>query len=216
MENTAMSTIRILIVDDHPLIISGVAAILSDAPDMLVVGEASDGQEGIELFRKQLPDVTLMDLQMPRVSGLAALGKIRAEAPDARVIVLTTYKGDVRVAQALRGGAYGYLLKTSLRKELVDTIRAVHAGRRRIPPDIAMTLAEHQGSEALTEREIEVLQQIAEGNANKEIATNFHISDTTVKGHVRNILAKLNTNDRTHAVTIALKRGIIELEDGTR
>jgi DNA-binding NarL/FixJ family response regulator len=203
--------IRILSVDDHPLLREGIAALVSTEPDMELTAEASNGREAIEQFRKHRPDVTLMDLQMPEMSGIDAIGAIRGEFPDARIVVLTTYVGDVQVLRALKAGARGYLLKGLLRKELLETIRAVHAGQKRVPPEVAAELAEHATDEALTPREIEVLRLIAGGNANKEIAAQLSITEETIKGHVKNILAKLGANDRTHAVTIGLKRGIIDL-----
>jgi len=178
---------------------------------MEVVAEASNGREAVEQYRKHRPDVTLMDLQMPEMSGIDAMGAIRAEFPDARIIVLTTYAGDVQVMRALKAGARAYLLKGLLRKELLDTIRAVHAGHKRVPAEVASEVAEHATDDALTSREIDVLRLISGGNANKEIAAQLSITEETVKGHVKNILAKLGANDRTHAVTIGLKRGIIEL-----
>jgi DNA-binding NarL/FixJ family response regulator len=203
--------IRILSVDDHPLLREGVAALLASQPDMLLVGEASNGREAIEQFRKHRPDVTLMDLQMPEMNGVDAMIAICGECPTARIIVLTTYTGDVQVLRALKAGARGYLLKGLLRKELLETIRLVHAGQKRIPPEVAHELAEHATDGALSAREIEVLRLIAGGNANKEIAAQLSITEETVKGHIKNILAKLDANDRTHAVTIGLKRGIIDL-----
>jgi DNA-binding NarL/FixJ family response regulator len=203
--------IRILTVDDHPLLREGVAALVATQSDMKVVGEASDGREAIEEFRKRRPDITLMDLQMPEMNGIDAVLAVRAEFPEARIIVLTTYRGDVQVLRALKAGARGYLLKGLLRKELLETIRAVHAGLKRIPPELAAELADHAADEALSAREIDVLRLIAGGNANKAIAAQLSITEETVKGHVKNILAKLSANDRTHAVTIGLKRGIIEL-----
>jgi DNA-binding NarL/FixJ family response regulator len=203
--------IRILTVDDHSLLREGVAALVASQSDMKVVGEASDGREAIEEFRKRRPDITLMDLQMPEMNGIDAIIAIRAEFPEARIIVLTTYRGDVQVLRALKAGARGYLLKGLLRKELLETIRAVHAGLRRIPPELAAELAGHVADEALSAREIDVLRLIAGGNSNKVIAAQLSITEETVKGHVKNILAKLSANDRTHAVTIGLKRGIIEL-----
>jgi DNA-binding NarL/FixJ family response regulator len=178
---------------------------------MKVVGEASDGREAIEEFRKRRPDITLMDLHLPQMNGIDAIIAIRAEFPEARIIVLTTYRGDVEVLRALKAGARAYLLKGLLRKELLETIRAVHAGLKRIPPELAAELADHAADEALSAREIDVLRLIAGGNANKVIAAQLLITEETVKGHVKNILAKLSANDRTHAVTIGLKRGIIEL-----
>jgi DNA-binding NarL/FixJ family response regulator len=203
--------IRILTVDDHPLLREGIAALVASQSDMKVVGEASNGLEALEKFRKHRPDITLMDLVMPGMKGVDAIIAIRAEFPDARIIVLTTYTGDVQVLRALKAGARGYLLKGLLRKELLETVRAVHAGRKCIPPEIAAQIAEHAGDEALSPREIEVLRLIAGGNANKQIADKLSITEETVKGHVKNILAKLSANDRTHAVTIGLKRGIIDL-----
>ena len=208
---SASRTIRILAVDDHPVLREGIVAILAGESDMAVVAEASDGREAIEQFRTHRPDITLMDLQMPVMSGSDAILAIRREFPGARIIVLTTYSGDAQADRAFKAGACGYLLKSMLRKELVETIRAVHAGRKRIPPEIAVELAEHHADDALTEREMDVLRQVASGNANKIIADNLEISEETVKAHMRKILSKLGANDRTHAVAIALKRGIIEL-----
>jgi DNA-binding NarL/FixJ family response regulator len=204
--------IRILCVDDHPVLREGIAAILASEADMALVAEAGNGREAIEQFRTHRPDVTLMDLQMPVMSGGEAILAIRKEFPDARIIVLTTYSGDVQADRAFRAGAYGYLLKNMLRKELVETIRTVHSGRRRIPPEIAVEMAEHHADDALTEREIDVLRQVASGNANKIIADHLEISEETVKAHMRKILSKLGANDRTHAVAIAVKRGIIDLD----
>jgi DNA-binding NarL/FixJ family response regulator len=208
---TANSTIRILAVDDHPVLREGIVAILAGESDMAVVAEANNGREAIEQFRNHRPDITLMDLQMPMMGGSDAILAIRREFPGARIIVLTTYSGDAQADRAFKAGACGYLLKSMLRKELVETIRAVHAGRKRIPPEIAVELAEHHADDALTEREMDVLRQVASGNANKIIADNLEISEETVKAHMRKILSKLGANDRTHAVAIALKRGIIEL-----
>ena len=204
-------TIRILTVDDHPLLREGIAAVLEAEPDMLLVAEASDGGEAIEQFRKHRPDITLMDLQMPLMSGTDAIVEIRKEFPGARIIVLTTYGGDAQAVRAFSAGAFGYLLKSMLRKELVETIRTVHGGKKRIPPEIAVEMAEHHSDDSLTEREIEVLREVAAGNANKVIADHLFISEETVKAHMRSILSKLGANDRTHAVTIALKRGIIDI-----
>ncbi len=209
--STTPSPIRILTVDDHPLLREGIAALLAGQADMKLVAEASDGREAIVQFRKQHPDITLMDLQMPNLCGIDAISAIRGEFPVARIIVLTTYTGDVQLLRALKAGARAYLLKSSLRKELLETIRAVHAGQRRISPEVAAQLAEYAGEETLTAREIDVLRLIAAGNANKMIAAQLSITEETVKGHVKNILSKLRANDRTHAVTIALKRGIIAL-----
>ena len=208
-----MIPIKVLSVDDHPILREGIAAIIDNRDDIVLVGEAGNGREAIDCFRKFHPDVTLMDIVMPEMNGIDATIAIRKEFPSARIVVLTTYKGDVQAAQALDAGACGYLLKSTLRKDLVDTIRRVHAGQRRIPPEIAIAMAEHHSSDNLTERELEVLQQVAAGNANKNVAAHLSISEDTVKGHVKAILVKLGANDRTHAVTIALKRGIISLEE---
>jgi DNA-binding NarL/FixJ family response regulator len=185
--------------------------VLEAQPDMVLVGEAATGREAIESFRTLRPDVTLMDLQMPDMNGIDAINAIRGEFPDARIVVLTTYKGDVQALRALKAGAAGYLLKSMLRKELLETIRVVHSGRRRVPPEIAMEIAEHAADDALTEREIAVLKRVAVGSANKQIAVTLGISEETVKAHMKSILAKLVANDRTHAVTIALNRGIIDV-----
>ena len=203
--------IGVLSVDDHPLLREGIAALVNAESDMKLVAEATNGQEGIEKFRVHRPDVTLMDLQMPTLNGIEAIIRIRSEFPSARIIVLTTYTGDVQVLRALRAGAQGYILKGHVRRELLDTIRAVHAGQKRIPPEVATELAEHAIEDELSLRELDVLRLIATGNANKEIAGQLAIAEDTVKSHVTNILAKLGANDRTHAVTIGLKRGIIEL-----
>jgi DNA-binding NarL/FixJ family response regulator len=202
--------IRILVVDDHPVLRQGLAALVGGQTDMRIVGEGSNGREAIQQFRAHHPDVTLMDLQMPEMNGLDAMIAIRGEFPEARIIVLTTYAGDVQVLRALKAGARGYLLKNSLHKELLDTIRSVHAGKRTLSTEASMQLAEHVTDDALTPAEIRVLRLIAEGNANKEIAAQLSISEETVKGQVRNILSKLDANDRTHAAMIGLKRGIIE------
>jgi DNA-binding NarL/FixJ family response regulator len=205
------SLIRILTVDDHALLRKGIAALVNAEPDMKLIGEASTGVEAIKQFKQYRPDVTLMDLQMPDMSGIEAITGIRSEFPDARIIVLTTYAGDVQVVRALKAGARAYLLKARVNRELLETIRSVHAGQKRIPQEVAAGLAEHTGEDELSTREIQVLRLIATGNANKEIAAQLSIGEDTVKRHVTNILAKLRANDRTHAVTIGLKRGIIEL-----
>jgi len=208
-----MNPIKVLTVDDHPVLREGIAAIIENHPDIVLVGEAGNGREAIECFRKLRPDVTLMDLVMPEMNGIDATVAIRKEFPNARIVVLTTYKGDVQAAHALDAGAWGYLLKSTLRKDLLDTIRRVHVGQRRIPAEIAVAMAEHHSSDTLSERELQVLQEIAAGNANKNIAEHLSIAEDTVKGHVKGILAKLGANDRTHAVSIAFKRGIISLDE---
>jgi DNA-binding NarL/FixJ family response regulator len=205
------SLIRILTVDDHPLLRSGIETLVNAEADMKLVAEASNGQQAIELYRLHRPDVTLMDLQMPEVSGAEAIAEIQSEFRDARIIVLTTYRGDAQILRALKAGARAYLLKSQLHRELLETIRAVHAGQKRIPPDIAAELAEHATDDALSSREIDVLRLIAAGNSNKLIADQLSIGEATVKSHVANILSKLSANDRAHAVTIGLKRGMIEL-----
>jgi len=201
----------VLAVDDHPLLREGIAALIGTEDDMELIGEASNGREALDLFRKHQPDITLMDLQMPEMNGIDAIGAIRGEFPDARIIVLTTHPGDVQVSRALKAGARGYLLKGMLRKELSETIRAVHAGHKRLSSEAAAEIAEHAIDDALTPREIDVLRLVAAGNANKEVGAQLSLTEVTVKTHVKNILAKLGANDRTHAVTIALKRGIIDL-----
>jgi DNA-binding NarL/FixJ family response regulator len=203
------SAIRILLVDDHPLLRQGIVTIVTDQEDMCVVAQASNGREAIHQFRTHLPDVTLMDLQMPEMDGLDAMSAIRAEFPDARFIVLTTYTGDVQVLRALKAGARGYLLKNLLHKDLLETIRAVHGGKKALSPEASYELAEHATDDPLTPAEIEVLKLIAGGNANKQIAAQLSITEETVKGRVKNILSKLGANDRTHAAMIGLKRGII-------
>jgi DNA-binding NarL/FixJ family response regulator len=207
----APNKIRIALVDDHPLLRQGIAALLADQTDLQLVAQASNGLEAIEQFRTHRPDVMLMDLQMPGMNGIDAMIAIRGEFSEARFIVLTTYTGDVQIIRALKAGARAYLLKSLLHRELLDTIRAVHAGQKRIPPEVAAELADHAADDTLTPREIEVLRLIAAGNANKLVADHLAITEETVKAHVKNILSKLDANDRTHAVTIGLKRGIIEL-----
>jgi DNA-binding NarL/FixJ family response regulator len=206
-----VGTIRILTVDDHQLLREGIGAVLDGQTDMTLVGQAGNGLEAIESYRRLRPDVTLMDLRMPDMSGIEAISAIRTEFPNARIIVLTTYAGDVQAAAALRAGAAGYLLKSLVRKELIETIRAVHAGKRRVPAEIATEIAEHVADDALTVREIEVLRRVAAGKSNKLIAAELEISEGTVKTHMKSILPKLDASDRTHAVTIALKRGILDI-----
>lgn len=203
--------IRILTVDDHPLLREGIASLIGTQQDMAIVAEASNGRESVELFRKLRPDITLMDLRMAEMNGIEAITQIVSEFPDAKIIVLTTYSGDAQIVRALKAGAQGYLLKGLLRKELLDTIRAVNEGKRRVSPEVASQVAEYAIDGALTSREIDVLQLIAQGNANKLVADSLSITEDTVKAHVKSILSKLGANDRTHAVTIALKRGIIDL-----
>jgi len=204
--------IRILTVDDHPVLRKGLAALVNAEPDLKLVAEASNGKEAIEAFRSHQPDITLMDIQMPGLDGIQAIEAICSEFPNARIIVLTTYTGDTQVVRALKAGARAYVLKGHVLDELLDTIRVVHAGKKRIPPDVAAELADHATDDALTEREIDVLKLIASGHANKQIADDLSISEATVKSRVTNILSKLAANDRAHAVTIGLKRGIIELD----
>jgi len=203
--------IRILAADDHAIVRDGIIRLIRTQSDMQVVAEACDGREAVEQFRNHHPDVTLMDLQMPDMSGIDAINAIRGEFPEARIVVLTTYAGDAQVKRALQAGAQGYLLKGLLRKELLETIRAVHGGRKRLSPEIAAEIAEHAMDTALTPREIAVLKLIAQGNANKEIGAQLHISEEGVKGSVKSILLKLGAHDRAHAAIIGLKRGIIEL-----
>jgi len=207
---TASNRIKVLCVDDHPLVRDGIAFALQQQDDMELVAEATNGLEAIAAFRQHRPDVTLMDLQMPQMNGIDAMAAIRGEFPSARIVMLTTYSGDVQVSRALSLGAVGYLLKGTLRSELIDTIRAVHAGLRRIPADIANDLAEHYSADALSPREIEVLRIVAAGCSNKIVADRLFISEDTVKGHMKSILAKLQANDRTHAVMIAIKRGFLD------
>jgi DNA-binding NarL/FixJ family response regulator len=205
------SPIRILIVDDHPLLREGIAALVAGQSDMKLVAECANGRDAVQAFRTHRPDVTLMDLQMPEMGGVDAIGAIRGEFPEARIIVLTTYSGDVQVMRALQAGARAYLLKNLVHKELLDTIRAVHAGKKMLSPQASYELAEHATDDALTKAEVDVLRLIAAGNANKQIADLLSVTEETVKGRVRNILSKLGANDRTHAAMIGLKRGIIEL-----
>ncbi|MGA3093371.1 MAG: response regulator transcription factor [Terriglobales bacterium] len=204
--------IRIMTVDDHPLLRQGIAALINTQPDMEMVAEACDGEEAIAQFRAHRPDVTLMDIQMPNVDSTEAISRIRSEFPEAKIIVLSTYAGDVQILRAIKAGARGYLLKGNVRTELLEAIRTVHAGRKRIPPEIAVELADHAADDQLSAREIDVLRLIGEGNANKQIADKLSIAETTVKNHISNSLSKLGANDRAHAVTIALQRGIIELD----
>jgi DNA-binding NarL/FixJ family response regulator len=211
MSQQTKNIIRILTVDDHPLLREGIAAILGLQPDMQLVGEAEDGAQAIKSFRELKPDVTLMDLQMPILNGVETIGRIRKDFPDARIIVLTTYAGDVQALRAMRAGAAGYLLKGALRRDLLEAIRAVHGGRRYLSPEIAQQIALHSSEDSLSEREIGVLRLVALGKANKEIAGELSVSEDTVKAHLKSIFAKLNVGDRTQAVTLALKRGIIEL-----
>jgi len=205
------SPIRILVVDDHPVVLAGIEALVEGQADMTIVAQAANGREAIQEFRSHHPDVTLMDLQMPEMNGLDALMAIRNESPEAQIIMLTTYAGDAQVMRAIKAGAQGYLLKSALHRELLDTIRAVHAGKKALSAEASYEVAEHAADDALTPAEIRVLQLIGKGNANKEIAEQLSISEETVKGQVRNILSKLGAKDRTHAAMIGLKRGIIGL-----
>jgi DNA-binding NarL/FixJ family response regulator len=203
--------IRILAVDDHPLLRQGIAGLIADEPDMTLVAEAANGREAIQHFRTHRPDITLMDLQMPEMSGLDAMVTILGESPEARIIVLTTYSGDVQALRAIKAGARAYLLKNSLSKELLGAIRAVHAGRKTLSPEVSFELAEHSAEESLSAAEVRVLRLIAEGHTNKEIAAQLSMTEDAVKGQVRSILSKFGASDRTHAAMIGLKRGIIEL-----
>ena len=203
--------IGVLAIDDHPLMMAGISGEINAQPDMRVVAEANDGDEALELFRKHRPDVTLMDIRMPKVNGIAAIAAIRQEFPHARIIVLTTAGGDALAHRAFKAGAVGYLLKNLLRTELVETIRLVHKGHKRVPPEIAMQIAEHSADDSITARELEVLRGVASGSSNKLIASDLNISEHTVKNHLKSILSKLGANDRTHAVMIALKRGFLDM-----
>ena len=204
-----MSRIRILAVDDHPLLREGIAALIATQPDMQLAAEGSTGAEAVELFRAHRPDVTLLDIQMPDMGGVEALTHIRADDPDARVIILTTYGGDALAQRALEAGAFAYVLKGSVRKELLDTIRSVHRGQRRIAADVASSLAAHRGEQMLSPREIAVLALVAAGNSNREIGARLCVTEETAKAHMKSIIAKLGAHDRTHAVTLALSRGIL-------
>jgi DNA-binding NarL/FixJ family response regulator len=203
------TSIRILTVDDHAMLREGIAAVIESQPDMQIVGEAANGSEAVERFVELKPDVTLMDLQMPEMNGIDALRAIRAKQPDARVIMLTTYKGDAQALAALKSGAAGYLLKTALRRELLDTIRSVHAGRRHVTAEVASEVALHAAEESLSERELDVLTAVADGKSNKEVARELSVSEDTVKGHLKIIFTKLGVTDRTQAVMLAMRRGII-------
>ena len=203
--------IRVFCVDDHPLLREGISAVINNQPDMQMVAEASNAHEAIEQFRKHRPDVTLMDLRLPGVSGIDAMIAIRTEFPEARIIILTTFEGDVEIQRALEAGARAYMLKSMPPKDMIDTIRQVHGGKKRVPPEIASHLAEHYSDEALTTREIEVLSQIAGGNRNRDIADKLFITEETVKVHIKHIMEKLGASDRTQAVAIGVRRGIIQL-----
>jgi DNA-binding NarL/FixJ family response regulator len=204
------ASIRVLIVDDHAVVREGIAALLGRQPDMMAVGEASDGDEAVALFRELAPDVTLMDIQLGRMGGIEAIEQIRRTSPDARILVLTTYPGDAQVVRAIRAGAAGYLLKNCIRKELLDAIRAVHAGGRVLSPDVAHDLAMHALDEPLSNRELTVLRLVANGHPNKQIASQLELSTDTIKAHLKSIFAKLGVTDRTEAVTVAARRGFIQ------
>ena len=206
-----IAQIRVLSVDDHPLLRQGIAAIIESQPDMFLVSQAATGSEAVQKYREFKPDIMLMDLRLPDISGIDAMIAIRTEFPDARIVMLTTFEGDVEIQRALQAGARGYLLKSTPPDELMQVIRQVHAGKKRVPAEVAAQLAEHMSYESLTPREVEVLREVAEGNRNKDIAHRLFISEETVKAHMKSILSKLGANDRTHAVTIALKRGIIDI-----
>lgn len=208
---TTEAPIRVFSVDDHPLLREGIAALVNNQPDMVIVGEASTGGEALQLYKELQPDVTLMDLRLPDMSGIDTLIALRSEFPEARIIMLTTFEGDVEIQRALQAGARGYLLKNMPPSELVDVIRQVHAGKKRIPPAIASQLAEHMSYETLTQREVEVLREVAGGNKNRDIANKLFISEETVKVHIKHIMEKLGASDRTQAVTIGVRRGIIQL-----
>jgi DNA-binding NarL/FixJ family response regulator len=213
---TVNTPIRVLAADDHPLLREGIAALIGTQSDMQLVGEAATGRETVEQFRAVRPDVTLLDIQMPEMSGIDALIAIRSEFPNAKVIILTTYGGDVLAQRALKAGAYAYVLKGLVRKELLETIRTVHVGQKRIHPDVASELASHIGEETLSEREIEVLKLVAAGNSNKEIGAHLYITEQTAKAHMKRIIGKLGANDRTHAVTLALNRGFLTGADSPK
>lgn len=208
---TPVKPIRVLIVDDHPLLREGISAVIQGELDMTLAGEASNGREAIDRFREHRPDVTLMDLQMPEMDGIEATTAIRGEWSDARIVMLTTYRGDTQALRALKAGACGYLLKSMIRTDLLEAIRSVHAGHRHIPREIAAELAAHVTDDALSPREVEVLKRVAAGNSNRLVAGQLALSEDTVKAHMKNIMSKLGARDRTHAVTIALKRGIIDM-----